>query len=168
MLDIKDWRPDLGEHGKLHVRFGKGSRGRGSKPRLVPAINSVNALLEWWLTDVRHQFGDDYLDPEAPLFPQRAARPAYGKLCPGRCRRFPCRPGRCCSTVAALMEWPPEPARAASLLCLVPLCPGLGPEGRPGAAGAMNGSRPPPGTSTSTLTTLTMPGRSLTNGWPPG
>ena len=27
MLDIRDWRPDLGEYGKLHVRFGKGSRG---------------------------------------------------------------------------------------------------------------------------------------------
>lgn len=69
MLDIKDWRPDLGGHGKLHVRFGKGSRGRGPKPRLVPAINSVDALLGWWLTDVRHQFGDDYLDPDAPLLP---------------------------------------------------------------------------------------------------
>ena len=35
MLDIRDWRPDLGEHGKLHVRHGKGSGGRGPKPRLV-------------------------------------------------------------------------------------------------------------------------------------
>jgi len=69
MLDIKDWRPDLGQNGKIHVRFGKGSRGRGAKPRLVPAINSVDVLLHWWLTDVRHQFGDDYLDPDAPLFP---------------------------------------------------------------------------------------------------
>ena len=50
MLDIRDWRPDLGERGKLHVRFGKGSRGRGPKTRLVPAINSVDALLQWWLT----------------------------------------------------------------------------------------------------------------------
>ena len=25
MLDIRDWRPDLGEYGKIHVRFGKGS-----------------------------------------------------------------------------------------------------------------------------------------------
>ncbi|TNB75612.1 site-specific integrase [Arthrobacter sp. BB-1] len=69
MLDIKDWRPDLGQNGKIHVRFGKGSRGRGAKPRLVPAINSVDVLLQWWLTDVRHQFGDDYLNPDAPLFP---------------------------------------------------------------------------------------------------
>ncbi|RSM37869.1 integrase [Amycolatopsis balhimycina DSM 5908] len=69
MLDIRDWRPDLGEHGKVHVRFGKGSRGRGHKPRLVPAINEVDALLEWWLTDVRHQFGPDWADPDAPLLP---------------------------------------------------------------------------------------------------
>jgi site-specific recombinase XerD len=69
MLDIRDWRPDLGEHGKLHVRFGKGSMGRGKKTRLVPAINSVDALLTWWLTDVRHQFGDDWSDPDAPLLP---------------------------------------------------------------------------------------------------
>lgn len=69
MLDIRDWRPDLGEHGKLHVRFGKGSMGRGPKVRLVPAINSVDSLMEWWFTDVRHQFGDDYCDPDAPLLP---------------------------------------------------------------------------------------------------
>jgi site-specific recombinase XerD len=69
MLDIRDWRPDLGDHGKIHVRHGKGSRGRGPKTRLVPAINSADALLEWWLTDVRHQFDDGWDDPDAPLLP---------------------------------------------------------------------------------------------------
>jgi integrase len=69
MLDIGDWRPDLGGYGKIHVRHGKGSRGRGPKPRLVPAINSAAALIEWWLADVRHQFGDDWADPDAPLLP---------------------------------------------------------------------------------------------------
>ena len=59
MLDVRDWRGDLGEFGKLHVRFGKGSRGRGAKTRLTPAINDVDVLVRWWLTDVRHQFGDD-------------------------------------------------------------------------------------------------------------
>ena len=68
-LDIRDWRPDLGEFGKLHVRFGKGSRGKGPKTRLVPAIESVDALVTWWLTDIRHQFGDDWDDPDAPLLP---------------------------------------------------------------------------------------------------
>lgn len=69
MLDVRDWRPDLGDHGKLHVRFGKGSNGRGPKTRLVPAINSADALIEWWLSDVRHQFADDWDDPDAPLLP---------------------------------------------------------------------------------------------------
>lgn len=69
MLDIRDWRGDLGEFGKIHVRYGKGSMGRGPKPRLVAAINSVDALMDWWLCDVRHQFGGDYDNPDAPLLP---------------------------------------------------------------------------------------------------
>lgn len=69
MLDIRDWRPDLGGFGKVHVRFGKGSRGRGPKPRLVPAINGAAELFDWWLGEVRHQFGDDWADPDAPLLP---------------------------------------------------------------------------------------------------
>ncbi|GAB3158753.1 tyrosine-type recombinase/integrase [Microbispora hainanensis] len=82
MLDIRDWRPDYGELGKLHVRHGKGARGRGPKTRLVPAIDSVGPLLTWWLADVRHQFGDDYLDPDAPLLPSERRDPGTG-----RCRR---------------------------------------------------------------------------------
>ncbi|HEX5299190.1 MAG TPA: hypothetical protein VFW50_19570 [Streptosporangiaceae bacterium] len=74
VLDIPDWRPDLGEHGKLHVRFGKRSRGRGPKTRLVPAIDSVDSLLGWWLTDIRHQFGGDWADPDAPLPSERRDR----------------------------------------------------------------------------------------------
>jgi site-specific recombinase XerD len=81
MLDIRDWRRDLGEFGSVHVRFGKGSRGRGPKTRLVPAINSVGALLDWWLADVRHQFGDDYQFLDAPLLPtERQPDPLTG-LC---------------------------------------------------------------------------------------
>lgn len=78
MLDIGDWHPELGNHGKLHVRHGKGSRGRGAKVRLVPAIDEVDALLEWWLSDVRPQFGDDYDDPSAPLFPSERRDPMTG------------------------------------------------------------------------------------------
>lgn len=82
MLDVRDWRPDLGEFGKLHVRFGKGSRGRGAKTRLVPAINEVGGLLDWWLRDVRHQFGDDWQRPDAPLLPSER----YDRVT-GFCRR---------------------------------------------------------------------------------
>lgn len=69
MLDVRDWRPELGELGKLHIRFGKGSRGRGAKTRMVPAINDVAALIDWWLVEVRHQFSDDWDAPDAPMFP---------------------------------------------------------------------------------------------------
>lgn len=69
MLDIRDWRADLGPSGKLHVRHGKGSRHRGPKSRLVPGINATAELLNWWLVDVRHQFADDWTDLDAPLLP---------------------------------------------------------------------------------------------------
>ncbi|ONH25225.1 tyrosine-type recombinase/integrase [Pseudofrankia asymbiotica] len=78
MLDIRDWRRDLGEFGKLHIRFGKGSRGRGPKTRLVPAINAVADLLDWWMVDVRHQFGDDWNAPDAPLLPGERRDPHSG------------------------------------------------------------------------------------------
>lgn len=78
MLDLRDWRPDLGAHGKLHVRFGKGSRGRGPKSRMVSAINSVDVLMDWWLSDVRHQFGQDWADLDAPLLPSERHDPDYG------------------------------------------------------------------------------------------
>ena len=77
-LDVRDWRPDLGEHGKVHVRFGKGSAGRGPKTRLVPGINAVDDLLEWWLTDVRHQFADGGDDPDGPMFPSERRDPDTG------------------------------------------------------------------------------------------
>lgn len=82
MLDIRDWRPDLGGLGKVHVRFGKGSRGRGPKSRLVPAINGADELIDWWLAEVRHQFGDDWCDPDAPMLPSER----HDRALP-RCRR---------------------------------------------------------------------------------
>lgn len=78
MLDLGDWRPDLGAGGKLHVRFGKGSLGRGFKVRLVPAIDATGPLLGWWLTDVRHQFGNDWAQADAPLLPSERRDPAGG------------------------------------------------------------------------------------------
>jgi site-specific recombinase XerD len=79
MLDIRDWRPDLGPSGKLHVRFGKGSAGRGPKTRLVPGINAVNELITWWLTDVRHQFDDEWDNPDAPLLPSERRDVDHGR-----------------------------------------------------------------------------------------
>jgi site-specific recombinase XerD len=82
MLDIRDWRPDLGGFGKVHVRFGKGARGRGPKARLIPAINGADRLIDWWLAEVRHQFGDDWCDPDAPMLPSERHDPVLP-----RCRR---------------------------------------------------------------------------------
>lgn len=81
MLDIRDWRPDLGEFGKLHVRHGKGSRGRGPKARLVPAINGADRLIDWWLAEVRHQFDDDWSDPDAPMLPSERRDPDFDRCC---------------------------------------------------------------------------------------
>ncbi len=79
MLDIRDWRPDLGEFGKLHIRHGKGSRGRGPRARLVPAINGVDKLIDWWLAEVRHQFGKDWSDPDAPMLPSERHDPGLDR-----------------------------------------------------------------------------------------
>lgn len=102
MLDIRDWRRDLGDYGKLHVRHGKGSRGRGAKTRLVPAINAVAELLDWWLVDVRHQFGDDWTDPDAPLLPSERDDPHTG-----RCRRA-CDQSLRDGLAAATEQWLPD------------------------------------------------------------
>ena len=134
MLDIRDWRRDLGAYGKIHVRYGKGSRGRGPKPRLVPAINGVRELLDWWMVDVRHQFGDDYDDPDAPLLPSERRdsrhRPMPAGRGPGAARR-PC--SRRCRNAAGLVgtAYPPY---LAAFLRLVAVCPGNGPQGDPGAS----------------------------------
>lgn len=103
MLDIRDWRPDLGELGKLHVRHGKGSRGRGPKARLVPAINGAEQLIDWWLAEVRHRFGDDWADPDAPMLPSERRDPELD-----RCRRVgtnALRQGLAAQTASWLPAW---------------------------------------------------------------
>lgn len=65
MLDVKDCRFDLGEHGKLHVRFGKGSRGSGHKARWVPMLDDLDQLLRWYLEHVRPAFTES---KDGPLF----------------------------------------------------------------------------------------------------
>jgi hypothetical protein len=43
MLDLDDVRWELGRFGKLNDRYGKGSRRKGPKPRLVPLITARTA-----------------------------------------------------------------------------------------------------------------------------
>ena len=102
MLDVGDWRRDLGPHGKLHVRFGKGHHGTGAKVRLVPGINGIDALKEWWMNDVRHQFDNDWDDPAAPMFPSERRDSTTG-----RCARIGTNPLRTGFT-AAVATWLPD------------------------------------------------------------
>ena len=103
MLDVRDWRPDLGEFGKLHVRFGKGSRGRGPKPRMVPAINGADRLIDWWLAEVRHQFDTDWADPDAPMLPSERRDQGLGRH--GRAGHDALRTGLVGQTAAWLPAW---------------------------------------------------------------
>lgn len=65
MLDTKDCRFDLGGKGKIHVRYGKGSKGSGFKRRWVPMLDDVDILIRWYLEKVRPLFT---LDKEGPMF----------------------------------------------------------------------------------------------------
>jgi site-specific recombinase XerD len=69
MLDLDDVRWELGRFGKLNVRYGKGSRRKGPKPRLVPLINGADRNLRWFIEDVWGQFDLDHTRPSAALFP---------------------------------------------------------------------------------------------------
>ena len=55
-------RPDVhfgrGPFGKLHVRFGKGARTSGPRPRWVPMLDGLDLVLRWFLDDVRGKFPD--------------------------------------------------------------------------------------------------------------
>jgi integrase len=68
-LDLDDVRWELGRFGKLNVRYGKGSRRKGPKPRLVPLINGADRSLRWYIGDVLGLFGVDPTGPIVPLFP---------------------------------------------------------------------------------------------------
>lgn len=69
MIDKNDVRFDLGSSGlgKVHVRFGKGSRGTGHKTRWVPLLNDANILLSWYLENIYPLFTIKSYE-EKPLF----------------------------------------------------------------------------------------------------
>jgi site-specific recombinase XerD len=77
-LDLADVHWDLGAFGQLHVRHGKGSRGRGPKVRLVPLINDARPVLQWYVEDVWSCFGLEPDAPDAPLFPSERRLPCGG------------------------------------------------------------------------------------------
>jgi site-specific recombinase XerD len=58
MLDRADVHFPRGPFGKLHVRFGKGAKGSGPRPRWVPMLDGLDLVLRWYLDDVRGRFPD--------------------------------------------------------------------------------------------------------------
>ena len=58
MLDRSDVHFGRGLFGKLHVRFGKGAKGSGPRPRWVPMLDGLDLVLRWYLDDVRGRFPD--------------------------------------------------------------------------------------------------------------
>ncbi|MDF2571401.1 MAG: putative tyrosine recombinase [Sporomusa sp.] len=65
MLDVSDCRFDLGDNGKLYIRYGKGSKGSGYKRRWVPMLDGLDKLLKWYLTEIRPKFSTH---EDGPLF----------------------------------------------------------------------------------------------------
>lgn len=58
MLDQADVHFTRGTFGKLHVRFGKGTKSSGPRPRWVPMLDGLDLVLRWYLDDVRGKFLD--------------------------------------------------------------------------------------------------------------
>lgn len=78
-LTLDDLHFDHGPLGKIHIRFGKGSRGSGPRERLVPMLGDARTLLVWWVSEVRGEFDDDFELPRAPLFPSERGGAADGE-----------------------------------------------------------------------------------------
>lgn len=58
LLERCDVHFGRGPFGKLHVRFGKGARTSGPRPRWVPMLDGLDLVLRWFCDDVRGRFPD--------------------------------------------------------------------------------------------------------------
>jgi integrase/recombinase XerD len=57
-LELQDLHFGRGPFGKVHVRFGKGARGSGPRPRWVPMLDQLDLILHWYTDDVRPRLAD--------------------------------------------------------------------------------------------------------------
>lgn len=57
-LEVADVHLDRGPFGKLHVRFGKGTKTSGPRARWVPLLDGLDLILGWYLAEVRPRFKD--------------------------------------------------------------------------------------------------------------
>lgn len=55
-LDVGDLHFGRGPFGKLHVRFGKGARTSGPRPRWVPMLDGLDLILRWFVDEIRPRF----------------------------------------------------------------------------------------------------------------
>ncbi len=70
MLDVADLHFGRGPFGKIHVRFGKGAKTSGPRPRWVPMLDELDLILQWFLRDIRPRMGPPGLSAVGsdPLF----------------------------------------------------------------------------------------------------
>ncbi len=57
-LELADLHFERGPFGKIHVRFGKGARGSGPRPRWVPMLDQVDLILRWFVDEIRPRLGE--------------------------------------------------------------------------------------------------------------
>lgn len=57
-LELGDLHFGRGPFGKLHVRFGKGAKTSGPRPRWVPMLDGLDLILRWYVDDVRPRFAE--------------------------------------------------------------------------------------------------------------
>src|SRR5699024_7766502 len=76
MININDIRFDLGSSGvgKIHVRYGKGSRGSGYKPRWVPLLNDADILIKWYMDNVYPLFTEGEHDSKVLFLSENGTR----------------------------------------------------------------------------------------------
>lgn len=55
-LEIRDLHFARGPFGKIHVRFGKGAKTSGPRPRWVPMLDGLDLILKWFVGEVRPRF----------------------------------------------------------------------------------------------------------------
>jgi site-specific recombinase XerD len=57
-LDRADVHFGRGPFGKLHVRFGKGAKTSGPRPRWVPMLDGLDLILRWYLEEIAPRLGE--------------------------------------------------------------------------------------------------------------
>lgn len=57
-LDRADVHFGRGPFGKIHVRFGKGAKTSGPRPRWVPMLDGLGLILRWYLEEIAPRLGE--------------------------------------------------------------------------------------------------------------